>query len=301
MILPSGVGRPQGRFGAWLAGFARRNQSRIAPSLPGIIGALGLFMLLAMAGCAPKAGPGALDLGQAQAFWAAFASDAGEQPESFNLSASLSVQSPQKSARLLVKFWGNLDRPLRLDLSSGMGQMFSLWREDSLGWIAVYPLSNQAFTHSDTKAALAKLGMPFPFGLKDLAAISAGRYGLIFPTTYKSVKKSAKGFEYTLPASSPMASVTLDFEGKPIHLSGRGIEPWSVEMGDFTAPEPGRKPLAQKIQVTTPGGLQAVFRVKKLELNSTPMESQLLDLPLPPHAKHILLDREGDFKAPEMP
>jgi hypothetical protein len=240
-------------------------------------------------------------MGQAQAFWAGFAADSGEQPKSFTLSASLSVQSPQKSARLLVKFWGNLDRPLRLDLSTGMGQTFSLWREDSLGWIAVYPLSNQAFTHSDTKAALAKLGMPFPFGLKDLAALAAGRYGLLFPQSYKSVKKSAKGFEYTLPASSPIASVTLDFEGKPIHLTGRGIEPWTVAMGDFTPAEHGRKALAQKIQLTTSGGLQAVFRVKKLELSPSPMEADLLDLPLPPKAKHVLLDREGDFKAPELP
>ena len=301
MTAYSGVRRSDGGPATGSTGSGRQRQSRFAPPLPGLFWVLALLVVLALAGCAPKTGPQTLDVGQAQAFWTAFASDTGEQPKSFTLSASLSFQSPQKSARLLVKFWGNLDRPLRLDLSSGLGQTFSLWREDSLGWIAVYPMSNQAFTHSDTKAALARLGIPFPFTLKELAALSSGRYGLIFPTTYKGVKKSAKGFEYTLPTSSPIAAVTLDFEGKPIHLTGRGIEPWSVEMGDFTSPEPGKKTLAQKIQLTTPGGLQVVFRVKKLELNANPMEPQLLDLPLPPQAKHILLDREGDFKAPELP
>jgi hypothetical protein len=300
MIPASGARRSPGWFSCSLACFAG-TPTPASPSRLGLLAALTGVILLSLAGCAPKTGPAALDIGQAQAFWSAFAEGSGEQPKSFTLNASLSFQSSQKSARLLVKFWGNLDRPLRLDLSTGMGQTFSLWREDSLGWIAVYPLSNQAFTHSDTKAALSKLGMPFPFGLKDLAALAVGRYGLIFPPAYKSVKKTAKGFEYTLPASSSVAVVTLDFEGKPIHLTGRGIEPWSVEMGEFTPAEPGRKPLAQKIQLTTPGGLQALFRVKKLDLGTAPMEAQLLDLPLPPKAKHILLDREGEFKAPELP
>ena len=83
----------------------------------------------------------------------------------------------------------------------------------------------------------------------------------------------------------------------PAAASNRG----PVAMGDFTSGEPGKKPLAQKIQLTTPGGLQVVFRVKKLELSPDPMDPRLLELPLPPQAKHIFLDREGDFKAPEMP
>ena len=260
-----------------------------------------LVLAVALAGCAPKKGPGALDLGQAQAYWASFTTDSGAPAKSFSLSASLNLQSPQKSARLLLKFWGDLDRPLRLDLSSGMGQTYSMWREDSLGWLAVYPLSNQAFTHSDTRAALAKLGMPFPFGLKDLAAITAGRYSLILPSTYKSVKMTDKGYQFALSAPSPVAFVTLDFEGKPIHLTGRGVEPWTVELGDYTAVEPGRKPLAQKIQLTTPGGLQAILRIKKLELSSTPMDAQSLELPLPPTARHIPLDRAGEVRAPELP
>ena len=194
MTIHPGVHRPQSGLAAWPAGFGRMSRRRLAPPLPGLSWISALLVVLALAGCAPKAGPGALDMGQAQEFWAAFAADSGEQPKSFSLSASLNLQSSQKSARLLVKFWGNLERPLRLDLSSGMGQTFSLWREDSLGWIAVYPMSNQAFTHSDTKAGLARLGIPFPFALKELAAISAGRYGLIFPSTYKSVKKTRQGF-----------------------------------------------------------------------------------------------------------
>jgi hypothetical protein len=173
--------------------------------------------------------------------------------------------------------------------------------------LAVYPLSNQVFTHSDTKAALSKLGMPLPFGMKELAAITTGRFGLILPATYKSVKKTAKGYDFALAQPCPVASVTLDFEGNPIHLTGRGVEPWSADLGEFQTMGPaeggglGHEFLAQKIQLTTPGGLQVILRVKKLELSPTPMDPKTLELPLPPTAKHIPLDRPGDVSAPEMP
>jgi hypothetical protein len=252
-------------------------------------------------GCVPKKGALSPAEGQEKALWAAFIAPAAEKEKAFSLSASLNLQSPQKSARLLAKFWGNLERPLRLDLSTGLGQTFSLWREDELGWIAVYPLSNQAFTHADTKSGLSRLGMPFPFGLKDLAAIAAGRYGLILPAHYRSVKKTAKGFEYLLAPPSAVASVTLDFEGKPIHLTGRGVEPWSVDLGDFAPLESGRGLAAQKIELTTPGGVKALLRVKKLELQPGPMDSKTLDLALPPGARHIPLDRPGEFRIPDIP
>lgn len=262
---------------------------------------LAALLIAALAGCAPKAGPGVVEPGQAQALWAGFVSESAEPVKSFSMSASLNLQSPQKSARLLLKFWGNLDRPLRLDLSSGMGQTYSLWREDTLGWLAVYPMSNQVFTHANTKAALAKLGMPFPFSLKDLAAICSEHYGLILPARYKKATTTARGFEYSLAAPSPVASVTLDFEGNPIHLTGRGVEPWTVDMGDFTPAEPGRKPEAQRITLVTPGGVKAILRIKKLELSPEPMAEQALDLPVPPQARHIPLDRAGDVQTPELP
>lgn len=270
-----------------------------APSFPALLACV--LLLLFAFGCVPKKGTVSPADGQEKALWTAFIAPPDQMEKAFSLSASLNFQSPQKSARLLAKFWGNLERPLRLDLSTGMGQTFSLWREDALGWIAVYPHSNQAFTHVDTKSGLSRLGMPFPFGLKDLAAIAAGRYGLILPASYKSVKKTAKGYEYFLAPPSAVASVTLDFEGKPIHLTGRGVEPWGVELGDFAPLESGRGFAAQKIELTTPGGVKALLRVKKLELIAGPMDPKTLDLALPPGAKHIPLDRPGEFKAPDIP
>ncbi|MFZ5428440.1 MAG: hypothetical protein ACOZEN_15855 [Thermodesulfobacteriota bacterium] len=265
--------------------------------------AAALCLLLILAACGPKTGapkPGAPQA-TAQELWQSIAAPSAEEARSFTLSASLSVVSPQKSARLLAKFWGDLDRPLRLDLSTGMGQIFAMWREDSLGWLAVYPLSNQAFTHPDTKAALARLGMPFPFGMKELAAISCGRWSLILPGKFSSSRKTAKGFQYSLGLSSPVESVTLDFAGNPIHLTGRGVAPWTVDLDDFSPPETGGRPLARKITVTSPGGIQAILRIKKLELQPAAMAGQGLELALPPGARHIPLDRAGDVRAPEMP
>lgn len=259
---------------------------------------LAALLLAALAACAPKAGQGT---GEAQALWDAFANRPVQQAKSLTLSASLSVQSPQKSARLLARFWGDLERPLRLDLSTGLGQTFAMWREDSLGWVGVYPQSGQVFTHRDTKAALSRLGVPFPFSLQDLASLSAGRIAPLLGPSYKSARKTAKGFEYALPAGSAMGSVTLDFEGNPIHLSGRGVEPWRVDLGDFAPPETGGRPLPRLIQVTSPGGLVAVLRVKKLELRQEPYAPQSLELEPPRQARHIPLDRQDDFRPPDLP
>jgi len=235
----------------------------------------------------------------AKELWNAFIAGSGEAA-SFTLEGSLVAQSPQKSARLIATFRGNMEGPLRLDLASSLGQTYSLWREDKTGWLAVYPLSHEAFTHTSTKAALAKLGMPFPFGLKELAALVAGRYGLFFPAAFAGVKKTPEGYEYTLPSPSPVATVLLDPTGKPVRFVSRGIEPWKAELGDFST-EPGRQWTAQKISLTTPGGSQAVLRVKKLTLGQNPMDAKSLELAVPPGITPTALDRPGDVDMPPMP
>ena len=231
--------------------------------------------------------------------WNAFIAGSGEAA-SFTLEASLVAQSPQKSARLLATFRGNAEGPLRLDLASSLGQTYALWREGSDGWLAVYPLSREAFTHTSTKAALAKLGMPFPFGLKELAALATGRYGLFFPATYSSVKKAPQGYEYALPSSSPVATVLLDAQGKPLRFVSRGIEPWSVDLGDFST-EPGLQWTAQKISLTTPGGSRAILRVKKLTLSPALMDVKSLELPVPPGITVTPLGGADDVDMPPMP
>uniref|UniRef100_A0A7C4EJD6 DUF4292 domain-containing protein n=1 Tax=Fundidesulfovibrio putealis TaxID=270496 RepID=A0A7C4EJD6_9BACT len=262
-----------------------------------------LLLILACLACAcqPKHPRVGEDKGQPEALWSAFLAQAVEPPASFTLSASLSLQSPQRSARLLARFWGNLDRPLRLDLSTGMGQIFAMWREDAQGWLAVYPHANQVFTHPDTRQGLSRLGMPLPFGLRDLAGLCAGRLPAMVPAKYASVKKTPKGFQYSLAQPSPIAALTLDTEGKPIHLTGRGVEPWSVELDDFAPAQPGGPPLAQRVSLTTPGGIQAVLRVKKIELGAQPMDPKTLELAVPPQARRIPLDRGGAVQAPELP
>jgi len=266
---------------------------------------LPVFVLAAviLSGCAGGKGQapaGTAGAPQPKELWNAFIAGSGIVT-SFTMDGSLSVQSPKKSAHLSAAFWGNVDRPLRLNLSTGMGQTFTMWREDANGWLAVYPLSKQAFTHTSTKAALAKLGMPFPFGLHELAALVTGRYGLLVPATSTSVKKTSQGYEYSLPTSSPIATVILDAKGRPVRFVSRGVEPWSVDLGDFPE-EPGHEWTARKITLTTPGGLQAVLRVKKLELRKTPVDDEKpLELPLPPGMRATSLTRPGDVDMPPMP
>ena len=153
-------------------------------TLPAALAGLVLLAVLLAGACTPK-GAGKLDAPAAQAQWASFMAAGGAPAKAFTLSASLNLPAPQKSTRVLLKFWGNLDRPMRLDITASVGSTFAMWREDSLGWLALYPMANQAFTHPDTRKGLNKLGMPFPFGMKELAGVITGNFAALLPSTYQ--------------------------------------------------------------------------------------------------------------------
>jgi hypothetical protein len=264
------------------------------------LGAALLAGLALLTSCAPKPAAPSLDVQAAKAVWESFLAQ-GPTAQAFELSGSMNLTTPQKSARVLLRFRGDLEGTLRLDMASGTGTTFAMWREGPDGWLAVYPMANQAFSHPDTRAALGRLGLPLPFNLRDLAALLTGRYAWVLPPIYKTVKVIPGGYEYAMPAGSRLASVTLDFAGNPVHLAGKGVQPWSVELSDFSPPEQYGRPLAQKMNLTTPGGTTALLRVKKLELLPERLPEQSLDLPLPPTVKLVPLDKSGEVRTPDLP
>lgn len=270
-----------------------------APPVPAVLAVLGLLAALILSGCAakvPQAVPGKAD---AQAVWNAFKKDGAGQPDwtSFSLNASLSFAAQSASGRLNAKFWGNMDGPLRLDFTTPMGGPYALWREDASGWLAYYP-GEGAYSHSDTRKGMAKLGMPLPFDLRELAAAATGRLSEYIPAEYERAKIAPDGYEYLFAAGAPLKSMTLDFDGNPIHLAGRGVDPWQVDFEDYAIPEGLARPMAQKITLITPGGTQARLRVKKLEVSAEPWPESALELTPPTGVTIVPLDLLEDVAAP---
>lgn len=260
-----------------------------------------LFMVAALSGCAGTRGKLVTDQDEARGLWNVFQSQSRKVSGAFSLTASLTVNSPSKSSRVVLAFWGELDRPLRLDISTSMGQLYARWKEDSNGWEGVYPMNKVAFTHSDTRKALGKLGLPLPFNLRDFAALAIGRFDALVPATYTSVKRTPEGYEYALPASSPIASVTLDNMANPVHLTGRGVEPWKVDLSNYSHTVTDRRSVADNVRLTTPGGTTVLLRVKKLELFANRSSLPTLELAAPPQTRFISLDTDQEVQAPAMP
>ncbi|KUG27857.1 hypothetical protein ASZ90_002281 [hydrocarbon metagenome] len=262
-----------------------------------------LAALLLLAGCAAKtAAPPGED--PARTAWEAFR--AREQAKhadwkGFRVDAGLSFASQRKSGRLNLAFYGNLDLPLRLDLTLPMGGPYAFWVEDAQGFTAYYPGNQTAFTHTSTREGLSRMGLPLPFALRELAVVAIGRLDAFVPEKYVSVKKRPEGYEYAFAPGSRLAALTLDFEGKPIHLTGRGIEPWKVALEDYPA-EASETPSgeARRVVLTTPGGAQVTLRIKKIDGRDTPWPASALALPIPPGTAVRSLEAQGDIRLPEL-
>jgi len=252
-------------------------------------------LALAASGCAAmRPAPPAAD--DASAVYKTFlANQAKNEPASaFSLSGSLSFAKGSKSGRLNYRFYGNFANPVRLDLTTTMGGAYAHLREDGQEFAAFVPGRNAVYLHNDARAGASRLGIPLPFTMRELAAVVSGRFGELAPGRYGSAKKVADGYEYAFSGDPRLSTLTLDFEGKPRHLTGRGVAPWRVDFAD-DEPAPGMAaPVARKIILTTPGGASLTLRVKSLQPRQTPYPAADLELPVPPQADVRSLDAPGD-------
>jgi hypothetical protein len=255
-----------------------------------------LGLILVMAGCAAIR-PTAPTATEAKAVYATFLAKQqakGTPAAAFSLTGSMSFAAHGKSGRLNYRFYGNLANPSRLDLATTMGGAYAALREDATEFTAYLPGKNTLFRHPDTRQGAAKLGMPLPFSLREMAALACGRFGELAPAKYASAKKVQDGYQYAFSGDPRLSALTLDFEGKPRHLTGRGVEPWQVDFTD-DEPVPGlAAPVARKLTLTTPGGASLIIRIKSLQLRPEPYPAADLELPVPAQAATRSLDTPGD-------
>jgi outer membrane biogenesis lipoprotein LolB len=245
-------------------------------------------------GCAATR-PGPPKAEEAKAVYKTFlANQAKNDPApAFSLAGSMSFANKGKSGRLNYRFYGNLANPVRLDLTTPMGGAYAHLREDSQEFAAFLPGRNTVYRHTDAREGASRLGMPLPFTLRELAAIVSGHFGELAPAAYTSSKKTATGYEYAFSGDPRLSSVTLDFEGKPRHLTGRGVEPWQILFEEDEAAPGLAAPVARKLTLTTPGGASLVLRVKSLQQRQAPYPVADLELPIPSNADNRSLDTAG--------
>lgn len=253
---------------------------------------LALTLLLAPA-CAGRMGP--TDEGAARAKWEAFQARMrqADAASPFFLTGTLSYQDQDKGHRLLFTMYGQ-DTAVRLDLSASVGQQVAAWLEDETGWHGYFPMDKKAFTAPDSKQAAARMGVPLPFGLRELSRLSLGRLGELIPPDYSRASSAKDGYLFELPGSSLFAGVTLDFEGNLLHLTARGRPAWRIALSDYPAPGDQGPRVARTIDITGDDSRSVTLRLRRIESRPQGFDARALALPVPADVPVRSLDDAAD-------
>ncbi len=215
----------------------------------------------------------------AQTLWQMFRQQSTQRTiQAFSLDAVIHYAKQGSGHRLVVDFYGNIKSALRMDLKASVGTVISLWREDGLGVTVVIPEKQEVRRFSNATQAAAAVGMDLPFSLRQLAAILLGQFDEFLPNTAPGAVQTEQGFSYSLPDTSPFSSITLDFTGKAVHLTGHGATTWSAELTPWTSDTPG--PAYEKIVVETSDKAKIVLRVRSFSVHQALMPETDLELPV---------------------
>lgn len=271
---------------------------------PGPSQLLCLLLLLGFAvSCAPRTAPVAPGAEEPQPetalhpdqVWKRFQNRSVGGPQAaeataFTCEASLHYSGPKAKSRVRLRFWGNLARPLRLELSTSLGSTVALWREDDMEFLAYLPDKETAYLHRDGRLGMAAFGINLPFTLRELALLLNGRIAELIPQRYTTVRKT-KDDEYlfTLVGEDRRFSLLLDKDGEPLGMSTLTSDPWSLEFLGSLADQ-GMPGLPEKIRMQRASGEQAILFIKQLEQRSAPFPADKLELELPPDTRVMILE-----------
>lgn len=215
--------------------------------------------------------------------------------------ASLNYKTPARSGRVILKLWGNMAYPLRLDVQAGIGASAAFWREDHSGWLGFFPLQDQAFTHTSGSAGLTTMGLDMPLSLRDIAAVMSGNWAWLVPADYGTTRQAtgqatqqtrarATGFTYTFePAHftdtfgvpGAFSTAVLDAQARITELSGMtpAGRQWTLKVryDDRQTRQPTR------FTFTAGPAIQAVLRIKKFTPRRQLWKQHELALDIPAH------------------
>ena len=242
-----------------------------------------ILAALALAACVKQPLPEPPDDSAEQRVWHAFRANGGQElPPAFNLKAALNYSGPKDKHRIVIRFWGSPDLPLRMDLQAGIGATFAYWLEDENGFTALVPDDNAAYLHTDSRLGMAAFGFSFPYSMRELALLLNGQVRDLIPETYDSVRfVEGKGYEYAISRDDGQYLLTLDMEGRPVEILTPGEQPWLLEIRGYLEDQ-GFPRVPERIRMTHPPSEKAILYVKDIEHRDTPYPRESMSLEIPP-------------------
>ena len=284
--------------------------SRLGPTLvPAATAAV--LILAVLSGCATRIPPG-LELDTPRAAWSAFRQHYCVQPDGDGLRVRASLyysrtKPAPRTNRTLVSLWGDLDGPMRLDVSASIGTLLAHIREDAAGLLVFYPEDKKAYAHRNPVLGATRLGMPFPFSLARLGHALMGDFSGLAPRRYAEGSAEGETFVYTVD-KGPVERIVLDRTGRPLRLEGRTAgapgqgRRWAFVVDRYEDAPQGTAPLPDKLTLTLDNGERGVLHIKSRELMLAPWPARSLALELPEDIVPIRLDNGyEDGKTGEIP
>ncbi len=244
-----------------------------------------LLCMLFVFGCARTLPPPGMP---AEALWKSFQA-AQDTPlknaPGLSATASLNYKTPDESTRVLLKLWGNLEYPLRLDLQTGFGSPIAYFREDNAGRVTYVPSAGTAFFQSDPRNAALWPGEAMPFNLRELALLAAGSFKGLLPETFTRARAADLGRQYSFSKTGRVQSLTLDQAARPVQAQGvfQG-GPWRLGIHGYGRDETGEILGPEKLTLEFRDA-RAVLRIKKIERQHEPWPKEALAIELPPGTK----------------
>jgi hypothetical protein len=204
--------------------------------------------------------------------------------------ASINIFSPKRNTRLVIDFWGNLDYPLRLDLSTGFGAPVAFSREDGTGFIAFDPNERIAYLSTSGRQGAAILGLVMPFDLKSLADLAAGTYYNPLPGDYAKAEPEGDGWRYEFSQDTGITSATLDGRARLTALGGNSDNgPWTLALTDFDEEAP--ESLGPKrLTFEAAEDVKAIIRIKEMRRLPEELPEGALSMGLPPGTRTRILE-----------
>ena len=216
-----------------------------------------LFLLLALLpSCAPQPAPVTPDI---SSYWTTFVrhQNAIDPLNDFSIRTSINYRSTTSKHRVIMRLFGSLDYPIRMDLEAGIGRTISMWREDADIWQAYFPEEKRMYTAGEAKNGVRSLGFPSPFDLRELALVLQGKLAPLLPEHPAREELQETGSKIFFARPDRIAWLLVDPQGRPLEL--QGAEGWRVDFDYRDA-----SPYSQKISMVMDETTSAVIRIKSI-------------------------------------
>ncbi len=216
-----------------------------------------MLLFLTLTSCAPKS---VVSIPKPSSCWAAFLDHQKSLAllTHFSIRTSINYTSGKHTHRVIMRLFGSLEYPVRMNLEAGMGQTLSTWYEGTDLWQAYFPREQRLYTAKNARKGIEALGFPSPFELKELALILQGSIASLLPEQPAREEVFAGGSKIFFARPCRVAWMLMDASGRVLEL--RGASDWHVVFDGSEA-----SPYSRTIVMTMDETTRAVIRIKSVK------------------------------------